>query len=220
MAESKRLFVFNLPFNFNAGTLAPGQNVGATYIYNPFTQLTGTGLLSGDDFLNPLLVLRLTAAVDYSRLIAAHSAMPTITVTVALIAVNDQISTPTSRITTIGEDAMLYLRYPTSQMRWMFNGDNVTVIKKKKLIIDSKDVTPSGANPVVFRQMKVVARLRGKKEMEQTTTVGGLVQNMDYLKGWNFLWVVTSQAGIQIVNSTTINPLVLNADHYMYFKDF
>lgn len=226
LAESKRYFVFNEGWN-TLGALGIGDLGTDTYIANAFSQLT-TGAsdttFTGNEILDPLLVLRLTVTVNYGAIIGQLSAVPGIRVSAYLVAINNQLASTTApRITSLGEDTDLFVRHPDQSMRWMFNGQNVTVIKKKTIWISGREVTSlagGGQATNDTRHIKITKRLRGRKQFEQGISAAGVVGQSEYLKGWNYYWIVVSQINTTATAAVTANPLRITGDRFTYYKDF
>lgn len=227
LAESKRNLLFNEQYNYIAGLGAGDANYD-TYISNAMLALTsgsGDNNIVGNEIIDPLVVLKGTVRIDWGPITLSTGNIPTYRVDVTLIAVNEQfLSTGTARITSIAEDNTLYVRHVSSNLRWQFNAQNVTIIKRKTMMFTPRMLPFAGTTTptaLELRPFKVVKRLKGNKEFESDITAAGLVVPSPFLKGWNYYWVVSSacsnQVGTAIVGG---NPLQITADRYMYFKDF
>lgn len=227
LAESKRALLYNEQYNYTAGLGAGDANYD-TYLSNAILALnTGSqdNQLIGNAILSPLLVLRGTIRVNWLAIIGSTGFIPTYRVDITLIATNDQFSSSNvARITSIAEDNTLYLRHVTTDLRWQFNSQSVTVIKRKTIMFNPHNVTfpgGSGASPMEVRPFKITKRLKGTKEFESEYTAGGTYTTTPFLKGWNYYWVVTSACsntiGTAVVGG---NPIQITGDRYMYFKDF
>jgi len=224
LAESKRFFVFNEAYNA-IGAVGIGDPNIDTFIVNAHagTQI-GTGDLNfiGNEILDPFHVLRLSVQVNYGTLLGEVGAVPTLVVSAYFIAVNEQFpNTVTPRITSGVEDTTLFVRHPDGNFRWQFNSQNVTIIKKKTIRMSGREITSvAGGTTVDTRTMKLKVRLRGKKQYEQAVSTGGVLTTSEYLKGWNYYWVVVSALTNTATAATPANPIRISGDRYLYFKDF
>lgn len=227
LAESKRAILFNEQYNYIAGLGAGDANYD-TYISNAIMNIsTGSAdqQFTGNAIISPLVVLKGTVRLDWGPITLSTGNLPTYRVDVTLVAVNEQFSaTTTARITSIAEDNTLYVRHPSANIRWMFNAQNVTVIKRKTMMFTPRMLPYAGTTvptALELRPFKVAKRLKGNKEFETEFTAGGTATITPYLKGWNFYWVVSSACSNQVGTAITgANPLQITADRYMYFKDF
>lgn len=229
MAESKRAYVFNEAWNFGGG-VGVGDVGTDTFIANVFAP-TGFNFGSsdthytGNEILNPLAVLRLTVRVNWLTLSQAYTpALPTIRLTAYLVAINDELATTTvPRLTSPAEDELIFVKHPGQDMRWQINSQNVTVIKKKSMVLMPKNISiPGGAISVEQRVFKLSKKLRGKKQFEeriQFDAAGTQTQRV-YLKGWNYYWMVTSQLSNTTTAAQVTNGLYISGDRYLYYKDF
>lgn len=225
LAESKRLYIFNEGWN-SLGAVGINDPNTDTFIANAHAPIaTGVGdtQFIGNEILDPFHVLRLTVAVNWATLSASVGFLPTIRVSAYLVAINDEIiASQPPRLTSLAEDNQLFIRHPNNEMRWQFNSQNVTVIRKKHMYLGGREISQmsTGATTYEVRNMKIAARLRGKKQFEQEITSGGGYNIKTFLKGWNYYWIVVSQISNTAVNAATVNPLRITSDRYIYFKDF
>lgn len=229
LAESKRFFILN-EFWATGGALGIGDTGTDTFIANALaTPNLGVGDqdLIGNQIIDPMVVLKLNVNVQWGPLGNQYTPyFPAIKVTAYLVAINDQIPNSTiPRITSVAEDQALFVRHPGTLMRWQINSQNVTVIKRKTLMFQGKNITSTGfANSVENKSIKIARRLRGKKSYEQSITQGGVITQSTYLKGWNYYWLVVSQISYGVNSASTAavtqNPMQISADRYLYFKDF
>lgn len=223
LAESKRLFIFGEQWA-TTGAVGIGDPFGDIFIVNAHAGLT-TGPdddeYTGNAILSPLHVLRLTARIVWGAAIPGTGTVPTIRVSAYLIATQNQYAATAPRLTSPAEDETMFLRHATQNFRWQFNSQNVTVIRKKTLYFSGKEVTlASQGTTYEVKTMKLKARLKGQKEFEQRATYGGAVTPTQFLKGYNYYWVVISQGSSSFVAATTQNPINIDADRYIYYKDF
>lgn len=223
LAESKRFFVFGEQWA-TTGAVGIGDPFGDVFIVNAHAGLTNEVFdrdFIGASITNPFHVMRLTARVVWGAAIPGTTTVPTIRVSAYLIAANDQYSAISPRLTSIAEDEQLWLRHPSQNFRWQFNSQNVTVIRKKTLYFSGKDVTlASQGTTFEVKTMKIKARLKGQKEFEQRIETNGNVTRTNYLKGFNYYWIVVSQGSSSFTAATGQNPIIIDADRYIYFKDF
>lgn len=226
LAESKRQIVFQEAYSFTSNIVA-GDVGTVTYISNVFGAITtGTGPVHqiGSEIIAPLAVLRLAIEIDWNQVWAAFSSQfRDIFVDVALIASEEQFpSTIAARATSADEESRLYMKHPIMTGRSLgmmtFNGDSVTVIKKKKLLIQPPSDTASRRST---RHVKMVKRFRGKKQFDTTFDASGSIVQTRYLKGWNYYWVVTSAFNqTPTTGAQATSAIKIFGDRYLYFKDF
>lgn len=237
LADTRRSLVIN-EFYQSPAPIGLNDPVTETFIVNAFGFLPSASTTFTDgEIIDPLLVQRITVLVDWHLWRPGGTigtpALPTLQFDVALIAVNDQIpNTVTPRLTSIAEDNTLFVRHPSSLMRYQFNAENVTVIKRKRLRFSPRGVeqVPTSTVPAgqagaqsETRNMKIVARLKGTKEFESliTNATPPVETITAYLKGWNYYWVYITQSnqGTSLGALTTL-PYGFGGDRYMYYKDF
>lgn len=227
LAESKRFFTYNLLFT-TAGVISVGDTGTDIFVMNalaPPTPGVQANQLIGAELLDPLVALNYTVIVEWGLFNGAltQGTLPRVRVDICLVAINDQYGGTTSpRIMTAAEEDELFLKAPAGSQRWMFNGQNLTMIKRKRLIFNNKSITTFPASTTVeIKTGKVAKRLRGKKEYEQiiNPATGG-IQMRDYLKGWNFYWIVISNFAGVVSTQMARNPITVQADRLLYFKDF
>lgn len=223
LAETKRQF--NLNENYIQPSGGPvGSDVGDIFIVNPFGFL-GQGFSDeqfiGNQILDPMVVLKLSIQINWGAAISYTAFVPTISVTAMLIAVNDQYgATTVPRVTTIVEDAQLFLVRPGTRMKFMINGQAVTVIKRKRMTFSPRNVSGIGTSSMLeTRKMKLAKRLRGKKTYETTFDNTGLQQQIPFLKGYNFYWLVVSEINALTSQIFPSNPVNIVGDRFLYFKD-
>lgn len=228
LAESKRNFILN-EFWISAAIVGVGDFGTDTYIANAFPPLTlgaDDYQLVGNQIIDPMVTLQITVAVRWAQLNTQWSPyVPSVKASMYLVAINDQIATTAPRITSVAEDNALFMTHPGRSMRWTFNSQNVTVIKKKTLLFSPKSVSVSSvASTAEIKTMKIAKRLRGTKEFEQTITAGGIMTTTPFLKGWNYYWIVVTQvsAGLTVASTAAANPnpVEVSGDRFLYFKDF
>lgn len=237
LADTRRSLVVN-EFYISPAPIGINDTMIDVFIVNAFGFLptASTTFLDGE-IIDPLVVLRATVQVEWAQLrptpTSGVPSLPTILVDFVLIAVNDQFpNTIAPRITSTAEDNSLFVRHPTNLMRYQFNGEAVTVIKRKRVKFSpngldfyfSGGVAPS---PVTSsKNLKISKRLRGKKEFETTVTQPGAgaqpVETLTpYLKGWNYYWVAITQPSTgATLSALTTQPISVSADRYVYYKDF
>lgn len=227
LAESKRFFTYNLLFT-SAGPLSTGDGGSDLFIMNALAPPpTGTGSINliGTEILDPLVALNYTVVVEWGLFNGTiqQGGLPRVRVDICLVAINDQLGgTSSPRVMTQAEEDEWFLKGVNGQQRWMFNGQSITLIKRKKLIFNNKNITtfPS-ATTVEVKTGKVAKRLRGKKDYEQSINpANGAITQRDYLKGWNFYWIVLSNFAGVTSAAIARNPVTVQADRLMYFKDF
>lgn len=227
LAESKRFFTYNLLFT-TAGPLAVGDQGTDIFVMNalaPPTPGVQSNQLLGAEILDPLVALNYTVSVEWGLFNGAltQGTLPRVRVDICLVAINDQYGgTTTPRVLAAIEEDELFLKAPSPQQRWMFNGQNLTMIKRKRLIFNNKSITTfPAATTVEVKTGKVAKRLRGRKEYEQAINPQtGAITMRDYLKGWNFYWIVISNFAGVVGTQIARNPLTVQADRLLYFKDF
>lgn len=224
LAESKRDYVFGENW-ITPGPLGIGDPGTDIFIANAFGHINA-GIddtsFTGNEILDPFLVMRLQVNVNYSLVAPAFTVIPTLRVSAYLIAVNDQF--PTSvvpRLTSTAEDNLLFVKHPgagTGTHLWQFNSQNVTVIKKKTVVFQGDDM--ASTFPIKSKTLKMTKRLRGKKEFEMSYTSGGVPSYTAYLKGWNYYYLVISGWTNSYTVAAPTNPVTVTTDRYVYFKDF
>lgn len=226
MAESKRAFVFGERWNTNSG-IGIGAINQDIFMANAFGFLAvgaGDEQFTGNEILDPMVALKLSVRINWGPLSEATGVMPTIRVDAYLIAVNDQHgSTVTPRLTSLAEDAGLFMRWPDMDMNWMMNSQSVTVIKRKRVMFSPRDVNSVlNVNALETRTVKIAKRLKGKKEFETSFATNGSQSRSPYLKGYNYYWLVVTQgnANYAAAPPSGINPIVVGGDRYVYYKDF
>ena len=225
LAETKRQYVLN---ELYSSTLGPpvGNPFADQFLVNCFGSLSagGTGTTDltfiGNQIVDPLVALKLTVAVNWGALTGAGNFIPTVRVDAYLIAINDQLSATTPRLTTLGEDENFFVRHPTNDLRWMLNSQSVTVIKRRKVML-----APRGLNSFLnyqayeSRVIKMSKRLRGVKTFEQSNTALGVENTSLFLKGFNYYWLVVYQANVNVATAVVNNPIRISGDRFLYFKD-
>lgn len=220
LAETKRVYIFSEAWN-TLGSLGALDNGVDIYLGNAFAPIaigTADNNQIANEIIDPFLVFRLSMEVNFGALFTQYgNTVPMVRVDVALVAVNDQLYTSgVPQGTSIGIDELLFIRHPDYRWLWQFNGNNVTVIKKRSILFRPNVDNPS----VVTRSVKVTKRLRGKKQFETNYTNGGVPSVQNYLKGYNYYWIVIASVNRQTsVNSVGANPVRIIGDRYIYFKD-
>lgn len=227
LAESKRFFTYNLLFT-TAGVIPVGDSGTDVFIMNalaPPTPGAQANQLIGAEILDPLVALNYTVSVEWGLFngVLSQGTLPRVRVDLCLVAINDQYGGTTApRLLTPIEEDEIFLKAAGPNQRWMFNGQNLTLIKRKRLVFNNKSIsTFPAATTVELKTGKIAKRLRGKKEYEQAINPQtGAIQMRDYLKGWNFYWLVVSNFAGIVSAQIPRNPITVQVDRLLYFKDF
>lgn len=221
LAEHKRALTSNEAWM--GGPTAAGFTGTQTWVVNAFSFLavgTADYQYVGNEILDPLLVFRGAVNINWGPLAISAGVMPTIQIQLTLIAANDDTSIVGPRSTTSGEDAALWVRYPDNNMLQQFNTQNLTILKRKTMIFRPRGVNSTqNLENEELRTFKVVKKLRGKKEFETATPIGGVPAPQPVLKGWNYYWVMSRTSSGPFPNATTTNPVTIVGDRYVYFRD-
>lgn len=223
LAETKRFWVWNQNFNFT-GALPNNTQVGDTYIFNAFTPPgagVGDNQFIGNQIVNPLTELSLTITVDWGRALAAYTALPVFRIDLYLVAINDSFNPGAAPVGVPPADMpVIFVKQPGMEMRWRLNQQNVVIVKRKRVQFNGRDVSSyGGGSGYETKTVKLRKRWKGKKTYEQSISIGGAITNQPYLRGWNFYYLVISQANKATTAVAAVNPLQITGDHYLYFKD-
>jgi len=213
---------------FNLGTGAGFSGI-QTWMVNAFSFLAPgvtDETFMGNEIIDPLLVFRGAVTIDWLALSRAAQYTPTVEFDVWLIAVNDQTSIITPRSTTTPEDTGLFIRYPGRNMTPVMNTQNVTVLRKKRIRFSPREIGTASASSTGYSQLetrnfKITKKLRGKKEFE--TTVPNVAvptaTPQAWLKGYNYFWVMTKMQNAGFPAAAINQPIDVEVDRYVYFKD-
>lgn len=229
LAETKRYFIYGE--NWVSPSLGIGDFGSDIYVANAFAPPpvgSGDSNMTGNQIIDPMVKLKLSVAIRWGSMAATWTPhIPTVRVEAYLIAINDQLPTTAApRLTSIAEDNVTFVEHPNRSLRWQFNSQNVTVIRKVARTFSAKDISFNGAGAATAEvaTMKIAKRLRGTKEYEQSITTANVITQTEYLKGWNYYWMVISQMSAGTSPGTTSavapNPLEITSSRFLYYKDF
>lgn len=224
LAEAKRAVVVNEQW-MNGSTNMNFTGI-QSFVVNALSFMTvGTAdyQFLGNEIIDPLLVFKGAVRVDWGGFInATPNVVPTVTILITLFAANDDTAIVAPRSTTAAEDTAIWIRYPDNSVMGTMNTQNVTVLKRKKIVLRPTSGTVLSSNfPQEVRSFKLVKRLRGKKEFETSTSNPGSGQptTLTILKGWNYYWHISKVHSSGFPGSVVNQPVQIYADRWVYYRD-
>lgn len=226
LAEAKRAIVTNEGWMNNA--TGAGFTGIQSWVVNALSFLTvGTddNQYLGNEIIDPLLVFKGAVRVQWLDFLGLMGGiLPTVQITVTLFAANDDTAIVVPRSVTTGEESAIWIRYPDNNQRGVMNTQNITVIKRKTLVLRPTRSNPAGGttgSPTEIYSFKITKRLRGKKEFETVASPVGQPDpsNTTVLKGYNYYWHVSKIHSSPFVSATTNQPVQIFGDRYVYYKD-
>ncbi|QDJ95208.1 capsid protein [Capybara virus 1_cap1_34] len=222
LVETKRFVILNESFS-----PTPTTNVRYQWYWRNIFANVAQGAASfnivGSEIVNPMLVVKLRATVDWYRtqlLNSAGNGMMPVTLTMFIVAANEQFAFTTPRYydnsTTFG------WIYQPDMLAARLNGNNCKVLKKWSITINPPSLGQGTYVGVTQRKGKMSYRWKRKLTYEDAVVgpnPGANPVSSYLLRGWNYYLLGGYSVPYALTGSPLLPPVDYLVDTYLYYKD-